>query len=69
MTIHDLTLPYFDLVGTNKKSDSILEQEKTRELHSETANDNQENPLVIWLIVLGIIDIGLIGLLVTRKKK
>ena len=67
MTIFDLTLPYFDLVVTHENSNLILEQKKTKEVSPESRSDNQENPFTIWLIVLGLIIIGLLGFIIIRK--
>ncbi len=69
LSIDDLTLPYFDLVEGSKNSDLSSEQGKVKELKSKTSNDEQEDPLTIWLIGLGIINIGLIGLLVFRRRE
>jgi len=66
MTIFDLTLPYFDLVNS-KNSELLTVQKKTVEVKSEILNDNQENPLTIWLIILSITIIGLLGFIIIRK--
>lgn len=74
-TIDDLTLPYLDLVmGQPKTSEPTVEKEikettNTEIIQNKEKTNKESNPLFLWLVISGIVNIGLIMLLTMKKKK
>ncbi|MDA9908849.1 hypothetical protein N9C86_02760 [Schleiferiaceae bacterium] len=78
LTIEDLTIPYFDLVsGQQQKIEPAEEQETIKDIvdtqkhdyiQTNKTLDKEGDWLTIWLIISGILNIGLIGMLLMKKK-
>lgn len=83
LTIDDLSLPYFDLVTKQQNKSEAKIQEVTIDtiynidtVQSQKVNikpcedkEQEDNLLSIWLIISGILNIGLIGFLMMKNKK
>ncbi len=83
-TIADLTLPYLDLVnGPPSRGEPTAEQEQVEPVQADSINtqdpmdadpingtpDEGRDPLKVWLLLSGLANVGLIGLLVMKRKK
>ena len=81
LTLADLTLPYFDLIETEKKdikevemaeamttdkteAEKLIETRQTKEMPAK-----DDNSLTILLIISSILNLGLIGLLIFKRRK
>jgi hypothetical protein len=78
LTLADLTLPYFDLIETKNKDIKIVEPITTDKMVTENLTettqtkevpDKEDNSLTILLIISGILNLGLIGLLIFKRNK
>lgn len=81
-TIGDLTLPYFDLISEQPKTSGpeqgpeslgtdptvMVDPPPLNDMETNGAPDEEDNPLTMWLVISGMLNIGLIGLL-TRKSR
>jgi len=79
LTIEDLTLPYLDLVEPGTKTvepqqviavetDTPETQETVEVTVTQEMPNEVRNPLTIWLIISGLLNIVLIGLIIKNKK-
>jgi len=82
LTTNDLTLPYLDLVTAGQKSYELvaITENKTSKKTDSQASTTASKPNVsvdkenhyswsMWMIISGILNLGLIGVLIMIKKK
>lgn len=78
LSIKDLTLPYFDLVERNvkRKNESLQKsipttaKSNSTEIKQINEKTNQgADSVTVWLIISGILNAGLIILLIWKNKK
>lgn len=73
LTLDDLTLPYFDLVTnpiqTETTDEPLIEQEEITENQPIENKEEKRNTLVFWLMASVLLNIGILGFWLMRKKK